>query len=388
MLSQRLLWGILAAWLAGSSAAAGDKPTWTYLSSSSGSLPPPNTGKQQTACLILDVDGDKTSDFVVAERTQSPALVWYKHQGNRHWARYVVESERLSIEAGGDSFDIDGDGDLDVAFCGDSSNDGVWWWENPFPKYDAQTPWKRRLIKAGDNARYQHDSRFGDFDGDGRVEFAWWSQTARQLFLAKIPPNPRTARSWPYRGIFNCPGRGFEGMDVADMNGDNKPEIVGAGYWFEHQEGDAFLPHKIADRPATKTAVGRLIRDSRVPQVVLSPGDGDGPLDYFQWDGSNWQPHRLLDQVIHGHSLQVADIDRDGNLDVFVGEMGKPGAGPQCKTRIFSGDGRGRFTEQVIAVGKGNHESKLGDLDGDGRIDILGKPYSFETPILHLWLQK
>ncbi len=27
-------------------------------------------------------------------------------------------------------------------------------------------------------------------------------------------------------------------------------------------------------------------------------------------------------------------------------------------------------------------------MDGDGKLDILGKPYSFETPRLHVWLQE
>lgn len=388
MRPKTLPWGMVVAWLGMVGAAMAAEPSWIYLSSKAGNLPTPNTGKQQTACLVLDIDGDKINDFVVAERTLSPSVVWYKYQGDRRWAKYVVESQRLNIEAGGDCHDIDGDGDPDIAFCGDSSNDGVWWWENPCPHYDPQTPWKRHLVKSGDNARYQHDSRFGDFDGDGKMEFAWWSQTAQQLFLARIPPNPREAKSWPYVSIFKCPGGGYEGMDVTDMNGDGKVDIVGAGYWFEHKGGDKFEPHKIADRPSTKTAVGRLIRGSRMPQVVLSPGDSDGPLDWYEWDGAKWMHNRLLDKVIHGHSLQVADINRDGNLDIFVGEMGSPGAGPQCQTRIFWGDGRGGFAEQVIAVGKANHESKLGDLDGDGRMDILGKPYSFETPILHIWLQE
>jgi hypothetical protein len=368
--------------------AKADKPTWIYLSSATGNLPPPNTGRQQTACLVLDIDRDKTTDFVITERTESPSVVWYKYQGRHRWKKYVIETQRLRIEAGGDFYDIDGDGDLDIVFCGDASEDGVWWWENPFPHYEAQTAWKRHLIKSGDQARYQHDCRFGDFDGDGQVEFAWWSQTARQLFLAEIPAAPREAKSWPYRSIFQCPGRGYEGMDVADMNGDGKMDIVGAGLWFEHKPPDQFQPHLIAERPNTKTAVGHLIRGSRIPQVVLSPGDSDGPLEWYEWDGVRWKAHRLLDKVIHGHSLQVADIDGDGNLDIFVGEMGKPGAGPQCRTLIFWGDGRGSFTEQRIAVGKAHHESKLADLNGDGRLDILGKPYSFEAPMLHIWLQK
>ena len=34
--------------------------------------------------------------------------------------------------------------------------------------------------------------------------------------------------------------------------------------------------------------------------------------------------HDLLDRdMIHGHSLCVADIDGDGNLDIFAAEMAK-----------------------------------------------------------------
>ncbi|MGQ9574531.1 MAG: FG-GAP repeat domain-containing protein [Thermoguttaceae bacterium] len=378
--------GIAAAW-AGGSVGLAARPTWTCLSSASGHLPAPNFGQQQTALLVLDIDKDGIDDFVIAERTRGPSVVWYKYQPHRRWNRFVVETEPLHIEAGGDFLDIDGDGDLDIVFCGDGQSDGVWWWENPYPSYKPDTAWKRHTIKSGDGARHQHDSRFGDFDGDGRPELVWWSQTAKKLFMAEIPKDPQTAASWPYEPIFSYSGKiGHEGLDVADMNLDGKPDIVGAGYWFEHQGGLTFTPHKIADRPLTRTAVGQLLRGGR-PEVVISPGESAGPVEWYHWDGIGWVAHRLLDRVVHGHSLAVRDIDRDGHLDIFLGEMGKPGAGPDCKTRIFWGDGAGRFTEEVIAVGKANHESKLGDLDGNGKLDILGKPYSFQTPILHIWLQ-
>ena len=367
--------------------AAAATPEWIYLSSRAGSLPPPNSGNQQTACLVLDIDKDGIQDFVIAERTQAPAVVWYKYQGACRWARFVVERQVMRIEAGGDFLDIDGDGDLDIVLAGDYRSDGVWWWENPYPKYEPQTPWVRHLIKSGDGARYQHDSRFGDFDGDGQPELVWWSQTARKLFLARIPPNPRQAKSWPYEPIFSYSGNlGHEGLDVADINLDGKADIVGAGYWFEHRQGSRFVPHLVTNRPFTRTAVGQLVPGAW-PEVVISPGDADGPVEWFAWNGHAWIAHQLCPKVIHGHSLQLHDINADGHLDVFVAEMGKPGAGPDCKTRIFWGDSTGRFVEQVIAVGKANHESRLGDLDGDGRLDIIGKPYSYEAPILHIWLQ-
>ena len=383
----RILMALAAAWLVGNPCLAA-APSWLYLSSKTGNLPPPNSGTEQTACLVLDVDKDGIDDFAIAERTQAPSVVWYKYRGNHRWAKYVIEKEALHIEAGGDLLDIDGDGDIDVVFAGDWKSDGIWWWENPYPKYDPATPWKRHTIKSGDGAAYQHDSRFGDFDGDGRPELVWWSQTAKKLFLARIPASPREATSWEYTPIFSYSGNvGHEGLDVADVNLDGKVDIVGAGYWFEHQGGTHFKPHRITNRPFTRTAVGQLVPGGR-PEVVISPGERDESVEWFQWDGRAWVAHELCKKVVHGHSLQIRDINGDGRLDVFLGEMGKPGAGPNCKTRIYWGDGTGKFTEEVIAVGKANHESKLGDLDGDGRLDILGKPYSFETPLLHLWLQR
>ena len=380
-------WGCVGlAWAVVGSAAAA-RPTWTYLSSAEGNLPVPNAGTEQTACLVLDIDKDGIDDFVVTERTQGPSVVWYKYQGNGRWAKYVIEKAPLHIEAGGDFLDIDGDGDLDVVFAGDWKSDGVWWWENPCPRFDPDTPWKRHTVKSGDGATHQHDNRFGDFDGDGGPELVWWSQSAKRLFLAEIPQDPRSAKSWSYQPIFSYTGNaGHEGLDVADINLDGKVDVVGAGYWFEHQGGVKFQAHKIADRPFTRTAVGQIVPGGR-PEVVISPGESAGPVEWYGWDGRTWVAHRLLDRVVNGHSLQIRDIDRDGHLDVFVGEMGKPGAGPECKTRILWGDGKGRFTEEVIAVGKANHESKLGDLDGNGKLDIVGKPYSYQTPILHLWLQ-
>ncbi|MBN2475251.1 MAG: VCBS repeat-containing protein [Pirellulales bacterium] len=368
-------------------AAAATGPSWTCVSTKTGALETPNSGRQQTASLVLDVDRDGTDDFVITERSQAPSVVWYKHQGNGHWVKYTIDDQPLHIEAGGDSFDIDGDGDLDVVFCGDFRDDGVWWWENPHPDHQPKVPWKRRTIKSGDDARYQHDSRFGDFDDDGKAEFAWWSQTARRLYLAEVPESPRAAGAWKVTVIFTySSGPGHEGMDVADMNLDGKVDIVGAGYWFEHAGGTKYVPHRISARANTRTAVGQIVPGDR-PEVVLSPGDSDGPLEWFRWDGRRWVAHRLADLIIHGHSLQVADIDGDGHLDVFSGEMGQPGAGKNCKTRIFWGDGKGDLREEVIAVGKAHHESKLGDFDGDGDLDLLGKPYSFEAPCLHLWLQ-
>jgi hypothetical protein len=89
----------------------------------------------------------------------------------------------------------------------------------------------------------------------------------------------------------------------------------------------------------------------------------------------------LIPTVTHGHSLQVADVNADGHQDIFVAEMGLWGSvgsspnNPDAAIDIFYGDGSGSFTRQTVHVGQGGHESRLADLDGDGDLDILHKPF-------------
>jgi len=94
-------------------AAANAGVAWQRKSSSTGDMPTPNNGKEQTCCLILDIDKDGVDDFVVGERTQTPSVVWYKYNG-KGWDKFVIDDTRKNPEAGGDYCDIDRDGDLDI----------------------------------------------------------------------------------------------------------------------------------------------------------------------------------------------------------------------------------------------------------------------------------
>ena len=363
---------------------------WTHLSSQTGELPKPGISKQQTASLILDVDRDRVNDFVIASRKQGTSIAWYR-KVNDGWQRYVIESETLPIEAGGTSYDLDRDGDLDLIFGGDSTSNQMWWWENPYPNYQANKAWHRRIIKNS-GGKQHHDQIVGDFDGDGTVELVFWNQKAEnnqsKLFIAELPQDPQQTEPWSYREIFTTATKS-EGLAQGDMDGDGKTDLVAGGHWFKHQGNKQYTVRAIDKAQAfTRAAVGQL-KKGGTPEVVFVVGDGKGELKWYEREGQSWIGRNLLRQKVdHGHSLDIVDVNGDGNLDVFCAEMRLNGNNPDAKMWLFFGDGQGNFTRQVIATGFGNHESRVADLDGDGDLDILGKPYNWDTPRVDIWLNE
>ncbi|MGQ9589345.1 MAG: FG-GAP repeat domain-containing protein, partial [Planctomycetota bacterium] len=399
--------GVVAALALARGAPPADAPRqwvdaqFAHLSSVRGDLPPPNAGNQQTAALVVDLDEDGVNDFVIAERTKAPAVVWYRrHAGG--WTRGVIEPGPLRIEAGGTFCDLTGDRAPEIVFGGDSGSNEVWWWENPHPNHAPDSPWKRRIIKASGPNKH-HDQIFGDFDGDGRPELVFWNQGARKLILAEIPSDPRAHQGeWEMRAIYSYsadgpPQRGsypswkgpheHEGLAAGDIDGDGRIDLVGGGRWFRHEGGGVFTPHEI-DRGYvfTRAAVGRFLSGER-PQVVLVTGDGRGPLMFYEWKDGRWTAKALLDEVLDGHSLAAVDFDGDGHLDVFAAEM-QLGKNPGPRAWILRGDGRGGFQRTEVLRGFGLHESRTADLDGDGRLDILAKPYTWQAPRIDVFLNR
>lgn len=365
---------------------------WEHLSTAKGDLANADVANQ-VSTLILDIDNDGDNDFVIAGWGK-PSMVWYR----RHtygWDRYLMDADTEYIEAGGEFADIDGDGDLDIVQGGDwRTAEAVWWWENPYPDFDPEVPWKRYFVKnSNEGGVSHHDQAFGDFDGDGRLELAFWHTSICKLFICEIPEDPKTAVVWEMHLIHDFPipeDVRYEGLTAADIDMDGVVDIVGAGHWFNHIENHRFEVNAIdADYVGSRTAVGDII-EGGYSEVVLSSGDNNNSLNIYEFDGASWTKTVLIDLVIHGHTLQVADVNADGHLDIFTAEMAAWGDNvhSEAKAWILYGDGQGNFLKTVLSEGVCHHESKMGDIDNDGDIDVIGKPFKYQGPPLHIWLNK
>jgi len=391
-----------------------DKDTrkWRLVSSDKGEIDVPNPGNQQTASLVLDVDKDGDTDFFITERTTAPSVTMFKYD-NGKWIRHIVDNEPLRIEAGSASADIDGDGDEDIVFGGESRSNEVWWWENPYPKFDPAKPWNRYTIKKT-GANKHHDQVFADIDGDEQLELIFWNQQGHELILAEIPQKPKSVEEWPMRtiyeyaidsemepavGLHGYPGwqsvNEHEGLAIIDIDGDGLKDIVGGGRWFKYKDG-AFIENIVdASYTFSRSAAGQFIEGGR-PEVILSVGDGIGPMYLYQWHEwkgnkqgtGTWAKTLLIDGLDNSHTIDVIDFNRDGHLDIFSAEMRFGEGNPDAKVRILLGNGQGNFREMVIAEGYGVHEGKIADLDGDGDLDVLGKPYTWKAPLLNIWINE
>jgi beta-lactam-binding protein with PASTA domain len=368
--------------------------SWTHLSSATGDLPVPPNNSGQSGLRVVDLDQNGQSDYIITLWSAAETVVWYRHIGDS-FEKYVIDTETPNLSHGKKFKDIDGDGDIDLLFGDAFARNKIYWWENPYPDYEANTPWVRRIVRDSGENMY-HDNIWGDFDGDGTDELIAWNQDGLQLLLFEIPADPKTSGPWPATPIFTWTGstRKYRGAAAADINLDGKIDFVGGGGWFEHTGGTNFIFHPIdAAMSYSQITVGQLIPGGN-PEVVCVLELVDGPLNMYEWTGSEWQTLPILGNVPRSHTLQIGDVNLDGHLDIVTGELGQwsapsePPDNPDAKISVLYGDGQGNFTQQIVFAGQGDLEGQLADIDNDGDLDIVAKPFRHNIPRVDIYINQ
>jgi hypothetical protein len=181
-----------------------------------------------------------------------------------------------------------------------------------------------------------------------------------------------------------------EGCAIADVNKDGKPDIIAGTHWYAAPD---FIPRPLREIPEMK---GKEYLSTNGDHVVDVDGDGwpdvvsigflepemcwyknPGPVGLKR--GWLWERHVLKVTDTRNEAIELRDLDGDGVPEIFVNCWDKKA--PLVIWKFAkTPDGQPTLEKKVIGREGGGHGYAFGDVNGDGREDILCEIGWYERP--------
>ncbi len=339
---------------------------------------------------IADIDNDGKNDVVSGRfgphyDNGTRGIVWFQYPD---WTKYRIAAFNY-VSDDVVAADIDNDGDIDV--LGFEKSSGGWnilWYENPLPAASPtqETSWESHPVGTA-TIEDCKDVSCADMNNDDKVDIVVRGIHKTYIFTQQSKDSWQNAKTISHHKK--------EGMEVADIDRDGDIDIVLNGFWLENP-GDpsgSWNEHTIDDFWFTQdngtwwdnnsvVAIAHINDDSYL-DVAFSHSGGEGfpivwceaPEDPTQ----SWTRHVIKDVFDWCQTLQAADMDGDGDIDI-VGAVSGGYKGGEEDISVFLNEGDGSsWTEHVIAK-NGGYSLVVGDIDNDNDMDIVGERGHHKSP--------
>lgn len=369
------------------------------------------SGNHSTYSVVLaDIDKDNDLDLITGNADHAN-LVWI----NNGSGFFSYDDSQTGHTLGSSTtrainlVDIDNDDDLDIISGNAGTADQVW-------LNDSTGLFTNAGQSLGTDNTYAIAS--GDVDNDGDNDFIsgiyddnnklWLNDgngtfteetssleqstpaATRDLILIDIDSDNdldliSANENQPNRVFFNDSKGYFQ--DTGQLMG-SQPTYALATADIDN-DGDLDLAEGIKDQanalwinPAATTTLLTIQQEDnsyKTKSIALGDIDGDGDLDLVE--GNELEDNRVYfnDRSIFRDSFQtltganttkvlLGDLDKDGDLDLVIAT----GSNSDNINRIFNNNGDGIFTENPQAwAGSNTKTAALGDVDGDGDLDLI-----------------
>ncbi|USN98319.1 MAG: VCBS repeat-containing protein [Phycisphaeraceae bacterium] len=337
-----------------------------------------------------DLDGDGDLDVAVADygslQYYVPGEVTVRlNKGDGTFAalqRYVAGAGSTSVSLG----DLDGDGDLDMAVAN----------RGPFDNYDISgdvsvlfnngngTFAARQPYAAGD---HPNSASLGDLDGDGDLDMAVTNGNNADVSVLLNNGDGTFAAQQRYAA-----GAGPVSVALADLDDDGDLDMAiansgsgDASILFNNGDGSFAAQQRYAAGIRPKSvSLGDLDGDSDLDVAIVNTGAypdyiDDASVLLNNGDGTFAAQQRYATGRLPS-SVSLGDLDGDGDLDMTVANAYLS----LSNVSVLLNNGDGTFADQQhYAAGDGPESISLGDLDGDGDLDMaVANWYSQDVSVL------
>ena len=320
-----------------------------------------------------DIDDDGDEDLIVSSWGPK-GLSWWENTAGEGtaWTEHAIDRTGSSPHCQ-ELYDIDGDGDLDVAVALYEA-DQVAWFENV--NGDGEE-WTKHVVGSCNGPTW---IKVYDIDNDGRDDFLTNSYLDHDAYIFYQGSSSWTQVTVSDDVFYN------RAVDAADVDDDGDLDYLavaqggysgGGVYWWENTGDDSWPRHDVD--PTFQRGASLETPDidgDGDPDVLLSSRDDPehtvpGVVAWWENDndGDVWTQHVVIDDFWESYVAAAADIDADGDLDIVASSEG------QDRIRWFEnldGDGTSWDNHHVVKDYWEASAAWYGDVNGDERLDILG----------------